>query len=184
MPRGNGQVERANRTVIDGLATMGASTTADNWDSNLTALQQGINSSKHKITDATPATLLFGTTLRMDGDRYVASDTDTLDITALRQTAYEKMENNRQRQDDRFNSKRKPSTGFKIGDLVLTKIASIPSNSDSKKLVESFKGPFKVIEVLPNDRYKVKEDIHATRSRIPYEAVVCLEHMKPFKIRH
>nr|CAI5828983.1 unnamed protein product [Callosobruchus analis] len=68
------------------------------------------------------------------------------------------MVNNRQK-DDRFNAKRKPSTGFEIGDLVLTKIASIPSNSHSKKLVDSFKGPFKVIEVLPNDRYKVNEDI-------------------------
>nr|CAH7754006.1 unnamed protein product [Callosobruchus chinensis] len=56
-PRGNGQVERANRTVIDGLATMGASTTADNWDSNLSAWQQGINSkhsepnSQKQVTD-------------------------------------------------------------------------------------------------------------------------------------
>nr|CAI5869382.1 unnamed protein product [Callosobruchus analis] len=82
------------------------------------------------------------------------------------------MENSRRKQDDRFNAKRKPSTGFEIGNLVLTKIANIPSNSDSKKLVESFKRPFEVIEVLPNDRYKVKEDIHATRSTIPYEAVV------------
>nr|CAH7716478.1 unnamed protein product [Callosobruchus chinensis] len=72
------------------------------------------------------------------------------------------MENNRRKQHDRFNGKKKPSTGIEIGDLVLTKISSIPSNSDSKKLVESFKGSFKVTEVLPNDRYKVKEDIHAT----------------------
>nr|CAI5827902.1 unnamed protein product [Callosobruchus analis] len=71
------------------------------------------------------------------------------------------------------SANRKPSTGFEIRDLVVTKVASIPSNSDSKKLVESFKAPFKVIEVLTNDRYKVKEDIHATRSRIPYE--LCLQ---------
>nr|CAI5861900.1 unnamed protein product [Callosobruchus analis] len=68
-------------------------------------------------------------------------------------------------------AKRKPSTIFEFGDLVLTKIASIPSNSGSKKLVELFKSPFRVIEVLPNDRYKFKEDIHATRSRTPYETV-------------
>nr|CAI5860837.1 unnamed protein product [Callosobruchus analis] len=78
---------------------------------------------------------------------------------------------------------RKPSTGLEIGDLVLTKIASISSNSDSKKLVEAFKGPFMSLKYCPMS-YRVKENICDTRSRIPYEAVVCIEHMKPFKIRH
>lgn len=60
MPRGNGQVERANRSILEAIAPMGADTSSDNWDSNLEAIQQGINSTKHKTTDATPAELMFG----------------------------------------------------------------------------------------------------------------------------
>nr|CAI5865477.1 unnamed protein product [Callosobruchus analis] len=56
---------------------------------------------------------------------------------------------------------------FSVGDLVLTKVTSFPANSESKKLLPKCRGPFKAIEVMPNDRYRVREDIHSERSSRP-----------------
>nr|CAI5818648.1 unnamed protein product [Callosobruchus analis]CAI5861076.1 unnamed protein product [Callosobruchus analis] len=64
---------------------------------------------------------------------------------------------------------------FSVGDLVLTIVTSFPPNSESKKLLPQYRGPF-----MPNDRYRVREDIHSERSSQPYKAVVGLEHMKSF----
>lgn len=35
MPRGNGQVERYNQTILNSLATMGANLDGDSWDDSL-----------------------------------------------------------------------------------------------------------------------------------------------------
>lgn len=82
-----------------------------------------------------------------------------------------------------FNKKRSPPTLYQVGDLVLTKVTSFPATNQSKKLLPKFRGPFKIVDVLPNDRYKVKEDRHTARSSRPYEGIVGVEHMKPFRVQ-
>ncbi|KAL3271728.1 hypothetical protein HHI36_022199 [Cryptolaemus montrouzieri] len=91
------------------------------------------------------------------------------------------MEANKSKQDATFNKNR--AERFAVGYLVLTRITSHPANRKSKKLLPKYRGPFKVIEVLPNDRYRVKEDIHTERSNRPYTGVAGVEHMKPFIIQ-
>lgn len=165
---------------------MGADTTSNNWDSNLEAIQQGINSTKHKTTDSTPAELLFGITLRSQADRYIDEENKLIDVTDLRKRAKRKLQINEEKQKEVFDKKRKEPEKFVVGDMVLTRISSIPStNNQSKKLLEKFKGPFKITEVLPNDRYKVREDIHATRSKskVPYEGIYCVEDIKRYVLR-
>ncbi|KAK9719465.1 hypothetical protein QE152_g22641 [Popillia japonica] len=68
LPRGNGQVERLNKTVLNALATMGIRTTSNNWDSNIVKIQPRINNTKHRITKATPSELLFGYKLQTNND--------------------------------------------------------------------------------------------------------------------
>ena len=183
MARGNGQGERSNRTILDALSTMGADTSSDGWDENISKIQQGINTTKHRITETSPAELFFGYLPRTDGDRFTTDVQPTIDITKLRQDVSTKLENNRVKQNEIFNKKRCAPKEFKVGDLVVTKIASIPANGTSKKLLPKYKGPFKIVEALANDRFRIKENIHSTRSRVPYEAVVAMEHLKIFHIR-
>lgn len=182
MARGNGQVERTNRTLLDALSTTGSSTDTDKWDQKLIQVQQGINSTIHKTTNQTPAELLLGIKLRTDGDFCDEDSESIVDVTNIRADAFHSLEENRQRQNAYFNRKRCSPNLFKVGDLVLTRISSHSANDgNSKKLLPKFRGPFTVVEVLPNDRYRVKEDIHTTRSRIPYDAVVAVENMKLFQ---
>lgn len=182
MPRGNGQVERTNRTILDALATSGARTDKNNWDSVIHQIQQGINSTKHRVTQHTPAELLFGFQLRTDSDIHM-SDEETIDVTKIRKEAAKNLEQNRVKQDLAFNKKRGPPKYFSVGDLVVTRTNSFPANQESKKLLPKFRGPFKVIEVLPNDRYRVKEDLHTERSSRPYEGIVAAEDIKLFQIQ-
>lgn len=60
---------------------------------------------------------------------------------------------------------------------MFNKITSFPPNIEYKKLLPKFGGPFKIVEVSPNDRYRVKEDIQSTRSSRPCEGIVGLEHI-------
>lgn len=182
MPRGNGQVERTNRTILDALATSGARTDKNNWDSVIHQIQQGINSTKHRVTQHTPAELLFGFQLRTDSDIQM-SEEETIDVTKIRKEAAKNLEQNRVKQDLAFNKKRGPPKYFSVGDLVVTRTNSFPANQESKKLLPKFRGPFKVIEVLPNDRYRVKEDLHTERSSRPYEGIVAAEDIKLFQIQ-
>lgn len=183
-PRGNGQVERVNKTVLDALATSGANIDKNNWDQKVVQVQQGLNSTKHRITQYTPAEILLGFELRMDSDLHTQSDEEILDVTRIRRRAAANLEENRIKQDLTFNKKRCPPKYFSVGDLVLTKVTSFPANNESKKLLPKFRGPFRITEVLPNDRYRVKEDIHSERSRKPYEGIFCLENIKPFTIQN
>ncbi|KAK9680919.1 Integrase core domain [Popillia japonica] len=179
LPRGNGQVERVNKTVLDALATR--ETLPEKWDTNLKSIQQGINSMNHRITQHAPAELLFAFKLRTDGDLDVSEEEEPLNVTKITKQASERLEQNRIKQDLVFNRKRKAPELFNVGDLVLTKITSLPAIGDSKKLVPKFRGPFNVVEVLPNDRYRVREDVHSSRSIRPYEAVIGVENLKHFK---
>ncbi|XP_072377236.1 uncharacterized protein [Diabrotica undecimpunctata] len=117
--------------------------------------------------------VFFGYKLRVDGDKYIDdNDMDIIDVTSLRKDVAKRLEENRIKQNNEFNKKRCSPVKYAVGDLVLTKITSFPANNESKKLLEKYRGPFRIIEVLPNDRYRVKEDVHSSRNRRPYEGVV------------
>lgn len=56
-PRANGQVERGNRTILDGLNTTTESECM--WDTKLANVIWGINNTPHTITGFTPFSLMF-----------------------------------------------------------------------------------------------------------------------------
>lgn len=58
-PRSNGQVERANRTILESL-TCSAQDQHDNWDHHLYQVQRGINSRVNATTGEAPSELLYG----------------------------------------------------------------------------------------------------------------------------
>ncbi|XP_048488846.1 uncharacterized protein LOC125491296 [Plutella xylostella] len=57
-PRSNGQVERVNRTIIDGLNTMSESEST--WDDKLADIVWGINNTPNATTSFPPFKLMFG----------------------------------------------------------------------------------------------------------------------------
>lgn len=180
MPRGNGQVERYNKTILDALSTMGADRDDDEWDDNILNIQLGINNTINRGIDAVPSEVLLG---YRSGPSNVGTvvdhdDPDAVDVTALRNKITDKIKVMQAQQKDKFDAHRAEPVNYSEGDLVLVKISSIVSTGQSKKLVPKWKGPFKVSKVLENDRYEVKGIFGSERSRVPYTGVYAIEHMK------
>jgi transposase InsO family protein len=60
LPRGNGQIERYNRTLINSLGTMGAFDKEDRWDEQITSIQVGINGTLNNAIGVSPSEALMG----------------------------------------------------------------------------------------------------------------------------
>ncbi|XKL69132.1 hypothetical protein PGB90_006901 [Kerria lacca] len=70
---------------------------------------------------------------------------------------------------------------YKIGDLVLVKKIT-PTQSTSRKLVPTYDGLLVIHEVLPNDRYIVKDmsDTHRMKRSSNYFRTVVVDNIKPW----
>lgn len=129
LTRANEQAERINKVILDAPATM-STNTRDNWDTVLSKVQEGINSTKHRITNYTPAEFQFGFKLKTDSDIHDTTDEQTVDVTKIRKDVADKLEANRLCQDSEFNKRRKLPTLYQVVDLVLIKVNSLPATND------------------------------------------------------
>ena len=74
-------------------------------------------------------------------------------------------------QKQNFDRRRKEARILKVGDMVLAKISSIVSSGNNRKLLTKYKGPFRVVQVLENDRYKEKNMVKDGKRRKNYEGI-------------
>lgn len=182
MPRSNGQVERFNKTILEAMRAMGAEVDDDKWDECLKMLQIGINSTVHKTTKAVPSEVLLGYRLRGDKD-LLGPELDIeskIDVTRLRQCVAENLESNAELQKQRFDKKRINAKNYQEGDLVLVKIQSQSNDGRSRKLLPVFKGPFKIVRSLGNDRYEISDIRGSERSNKYYTGTAAAEQIKPW----
>ncbi|KAI5638085.1 hypothetical protein NE865_09206 [Phthorimaea operculella] len=77
------------------------------------------------------------------------------DLAAIRTQVKNKIDQEQEKQKQRYDRKRKPARIYNERDLV--KITKVSFNNDgkSKKLLPSFIGPFRVKKVLGQDRYQI-----------------------------
>lgn len=184
-PRANGQVERFNRTILDALSASGHGGDDKSWDDHIPDIQVGINTTKHKTTQKSPSELLFGfnITSRTEGILNTVIN-DTLNQTPvdelqdLRDEASAKICEQQNKDRLNFNKKRKPARQYKEGDLVRVE-RQVPHDGKSQKLVVKYQGPYRIMKVLPNDRFLV-EDTPLTRKNTRYEAIVSIDKIHPW----
>lgn len=186
-PRANGQVERCNRTILASLGAMTHGKDPRTWDQYLADVQLGINTTVHDVTKKSPTGLLFGRrvinpsqgkmndVITESGDGLIDKPLD--DIRAEAET---RIERQNIISKTRYDGKRKPGKQYKPGDLVRI-VRAIASNSSgqSKKLEPKLQGPYRIIKVLPNDRYLV-EDTPLSRKGRRYEAIIAVDKIYPW----
>ncbi|KAH9644769.1 hypothetical protein HF086_016263 [Spodoptera exigua] len=101
------------------------------------------------------------------------------DLTVIRQSASENIKTQQLKDIERFNSHRKSSKRYEAGDLVRVE-RQVPHDGKSHKLVVKFQGPYRVIKVLPNERYVIEDTPMTRKHGRRYEAVVAVDKIQPW----
>lgn len=180
-PRANGQCERYNKTITQALATTTAGRDSQDWDTAIKQVQSALNTTFNKGINTTPIKALIGCEMRSPAEAPLLSHTQDvthrLDLDELRNSIEAHINQEQRAQKERYDKARRDATKYNKGDLVLVQITSDPATGSSKKLHPKFKGPFRIHQVLMNDRYEV-EDLRegCRRSR----TVAAADRMKPW----
>ena len=131
VPRGNGQVERINRTLIPIITKLSAPKPAE-WFKYLSMAQQCINATPSRSTGTTPFDVLFGTRMRIKDDPEIWEMIETEWITTfqedrdkLREHARTNILKIQQENAKNYNKKRKEAHRYKGDDLVAVKSTQI-----------------------------------------------------------
>lgn len=180
-PRANGQCERYNLTILNSLRCYSANdNNENNWDSHLKLIQFSINSTQNSTTQKTAYEVIMGLNPRPLADaKILAIIKDVLpreNLSTLRAEVTNKIKNKQIEAKYRFDKKRRPPATFKENDLVMVRKTDTGSTVGPKKLLPKFKGPFRVIKCLENDRYVVR-DLRGSRKSI---SIVAIDSIKPW----
>lgn len=172
-PRGNGQVERYVTTIINMLTTTINDETE--WPSVLHKVQESLNTTVQKSTGFSPLRLLLGRNANAhsiqarlnDLGLPENSDAEPIDITADRNKAYDKMKCAAERSKIRFDERRRNNLAYSIGDIVYVS----QTHRRHNKLSPKYKGPYEILEILDNDRFRLKgsgrlADIVASKDKL------------------
>lgn len=163
VPRGNGQIERMNRTIISVLSKL-SSDNPEKWFTHTQRVQQFINKTYQRSIGTTPFEILVGVPMRTKEDVEMkklieeeAIQAHNDDRNELRKKA--KMQILRLQEENKksYNAKRKLARRYNIGDLVAIKRTQF---GGSKLTANNF-GPYEIVKDNGNDRYEVtKVGIH------------------------
>ncbi|XP_050315532.1 uncharacterized protein K02A2.6-like [Anthonomus grandis grandis] len=153
--RANGQVERYVATVTTMLRA--EINNGSEWTRAVPKIQLTLNSSIQKSTGFSPLRLLIGVNANnapIQGliDSIGGGVHCNLDIASDRALAYSRLQQNAAAQKKRFDEHRRNNHTFLMNDFVF-----VPkSNARAAKLEPEFRGPYKIVEILPGDRFKVE----------------------------
>ena len=158
-PRSNGQVERYNRTVLNSLKALNIKHGEKEWDTHLGQIQWGLNNTTQKSTGRTPSEVLFGVLMNSEVNptlNLVTEDNrDNCDLVTIRQEVKDKLDKEQIKQKLTYDRHRKPARVYNEGELVKITKTCFNNDGQSKKLMPSYTGPYRITKALGNDRYKV-----------------------------
>ena len=153
--RGNGQVERYMRTIMNLIRV--ETTVSSEWSRNLWKIQLVLNSTVQKSTGTTPLRLLIGVNASTPLLQSLLRNLDS-DISILRNRRLDRerisQTMNSGPNPTNVNSMRRDTLQFSVGDFVLLHKDKTLHNS---KLRYRFLGPYEVTSCLPRGRYELKK---------------------------
>lgn len=85
-----------------------------------------------------------------------------------------------EKQKRRHDSGRVPAVVYKKGNLVKISRTNFHNKGNSSKLLSKFIGPYRIVNCLGNDRYKITDIPGFNRKRKPFESVVAADRVRPW----
>lgn len=157
--RGNGQVERVNRIVKSSLIKLSVHD-PQKWFKFTDKLQMAINATFQRSIGYSPFEILMGVPLRWNDElnlKEILGEEILRDFLEQRENLRDQARLNIQevQKENResFNKRRREATVYKIDEVVAIKNTQFSKG----KLFPSFMGPYKILEVLDKDCYKVQK---------------------------
>lgn len=142
-PRANGQVERANKIILDFLRTSGCQ--AKKWDEQLRNLQWSVNSQRNSSTGFSPNELIYDFKLRdVIRNKLLAAAADECEVNNIsekREKAVECIQTQRENWKQRFDAKHRKPVVYKVDDLVVIE-NDLQATGESRKLDVRYRGPY------------------------------------------
>lgn len=184
-PRANGQVERYNKIVVDALTAKTIGTAENKWDDHLPEVQWGINNTFNKGINRSPAEALFGKRLTGLSEGRIISElgdditrvNNNQNLDEIRAEISAHVEARQEIDRERFNKKRSKPMKYQVGDLVRVE-RQVPSSGQSRKLVPKFQGPYRIVNVLGNDRYQIEDTPITKKGNRHYSTVVAVDKIR------
>ena len=180
IPRGNGQVERVNRTLIP-LLTKLAAPEPGHWHKYIGCAQRYLNHVPSRSTGVTPFHLLVGTRMRLKDDPMIKEIMENEAVTAFQTTRDQTREQARvaitkvQQENRRtYDKRRKEPARFKLNELVAIRRTHM---GPGQKFCTKFLGPYRVSKTLRSDRYLVDK---VGEHEGPRSTSTSIDYMKPW----
>uniref|UniRef100_A0A6P7GZH6 Uncharacterized protein LOC114348422 n=1 Tax=Diabrotica virgifera virgifera TaxID=50390 RepID=A0A6P7GZH6_DIAVI len=180
VPRGNGQVERVNRTIIPVLTKLSLEEPTK-WYKNVDRVQSALNSTYQRSIGTTPFEVLVGVKMKNKEDIRIREliEEEAIKIydedrKELRERCKEQIYNVQAENKKGYNSRRKRARIYKEKDLVAIKRTQF---GPGLKLKIKFLGPYEIVKVKDNDRYDV---IKIGEHEGPVRTSTCAEYLKPW----
>lgn len=152
--RANGQVERVMQTLKN-IFTVVECNTNNSWRDELGEIQLALNSTRSRTTGYTPIELMFGiqgSSLNLAKIAPSSSKPPVINVETARSSASENIQKVANADTIRFNKGKARIKPFAVGQFVFVKC----EERCQTKLDSKFKGPYKIITVLDNDRYELR----------------------------
>ncbi|XP_063358732.1 uncharacterized protein LOC134648181 [Cydia amplana] len=149
--RANGQAERIMKIIKDNMSVVELDKP---WYSAMQDLQLAINCTISKSTGKSPLELLLGKKCSPPAIKLLQVDDDEPieDLTSVRNVCKQRMDERSFQDKVRFDIGKARVKPYKVGDFVLMR----RHERHTTKLGAKFEGPMEILEILPNDRYKLK----------------------------
>lgn len=180
-PRANGQAERFNATIINSLAAQSCLGHERDWDKCLGKVQWGINNTVNASTRKTAAEAMFGLKMRDDlANKLDVTNNADGDLDKLRQGVSSNIEKQQTKMKLRYDKNRIPAATYNIGDLVKISRNNFANCGQSSKLLSKFIGPYKITEILGNDRYRIADVPGFNKRGKPYKTVIAADRIRPW----
>lgn len=181
-PRANGQAERYNQTILNSLSAQNAFGHEKDWDKCLGKIQWGINNTINASTQQTATEAMFGIKMRdvLSNKLGVESLTSNSDLQEVRDLISDNIHKQQAKVKKRYDANRVPAVKYDVGDLVKISRNNFDNNNKSTKLLSKFVGPYRVTEVLGNDRYRITDVPGFIKKGKPYSTVIASDRIRPW----